>query len=320
MLPYYLAYGFQEYLKSRISGLDRMIGCSLAPTIQCNLSCKHCYEVDNRISGQKELSLEEFDAIAERLARQGLKHCTLTDGEPLISRDSIAKCESAVGHFWINYIVTNGTQEFIDLPVSYIMSLDGPQKVHDSIRGEGVFEKVKGNLKSSPTDKIWGLCTLNSINYSHIQDTIEVARDRGLRGLMFNWHTPSSLDDPLWIDLEKRNKNIDQILELKIKHPDLIYNEGHVLETMRKSDWTSSCPSRLVPSYDAYGNLKEPCIFGGGICERCGCHVYPALQASIMEGKGTGQFRMIMDHVDKHWAGDGKIFCNVYDRLYRHKH
>ena len=115
----------------------------------------------------------------------------------------------------MTYIVTNGTQEFVDLPVSYIMSLDGPPKVHDSIRGEGVFERVKDNLKSAPTDRIWGLCTLNSINYHHIKDTVETARDLGLRGLMFNWHTPSSLDDPLWIDLEKRNKNIDHILELK---------------------------------------------------------------------------------------------------------
>ena len=313
MLLYYLAYGGLEYAKLRLSGMQRTIGCSLAPTSECNLKCKHCYEMNNRNSGKKDVSLEEFDGLAEKLAGHGMKHCTLTDGEPLISRQSIEKCESAIGHFWMTYIVTNGTREFPDFPVFYVMSLDGPPKVHDSIRGGGVFEQVNENIKKAPLDKIWGLCTLNTINHEHIEETVETARGLGLRGLMFNWHTPSSLDDPLWPDERTRGRNIDQIIELKANDDGFIYNESHVLEVMRTSDWTGDCPSDLVPSYDASGELKEPCIFGQGvICERCGCHVYPALKAAIMERKATGQFRMAMDFADMYWVRDGKLFDRAY--------
>ena len=129
--------------------MERTIGCSMAPTLECNLSCKHCYEADKRSLKKRELTLEEFDQLAEKLEGQGMKLCTLTDGEPLISRASREKCESAVKNFWITYIVTNGTQEFIDIPVSYIMSLDGPQKVHDSIRGKGVFDQLSQQQRDS---------------------------------------------------------------------------------------------------------------------------------------------------------------------------
>ena len=63
MLPYYLAYGACEYFKLKFFGGKAPFGCSLAPTIECNLSCKHCYERKNRISGKKELTLEEIDRL-----------------------------------------------------------------------------------------------------------------------------------------------------------------------------------------------------------------------------------------------------------------
>ena len=57
--------------------------------------------------------------------------------------------------------------------------------MHDHLRGEGVFEKLQKNVKKSPTDNIYGLCTLNSLNREHISDTISTAEDLGLKGIMF---------------------------------------------------------------------------------------------------------------------------------------
>ena len=317
MLHRYLAHAAVEYLKLRYLDSREPIGCSLAPTIRCNLDCKHCYEKVNRASGKEELGLEAMDRLAERLSRQGMKHCTLTDGEPLISRESIDKCEAIISHFWMNYIVTNGTMEIIDFPVTYILSLDGPPAVHDAIRGEGVFHRLRQNLKASPTDDIYGLCTLNTLNHDRIADTIDTARDLGLRGVMFNWHTPSRADDPLWLDYDARNRDIDVLLRLIEKEPEFIYNTRAEMDVLRTPDWTRTCPSYLVPSYDAYGGRKEPCIFGeGALCEKCGCHVYPALKLSI-DGKRTGQYRIALDFVDRHWCRDGALVDSAFRWLTR---
>ncbi len=302
-----------EYCKLRFLDSRKPIGCSLAPTIQCNLDCKHCYEKGNRASGKDELSLEAMDRLAERLSKKGMKHCTLTDGEPLISRESMEKCEAIIKHFWMNYIVTNGTKEFVDFPVSYILSLDGPPSVHDGIRGQGVFDAIKRNLKKSPTDNIYGLCTLNTLNQDSIRETVETAGELGLRGIMFNWHTPSRADDPLWVDYPARNRNIDELLAIIDHSPGFIYNTRYELDILRNPDWSRTCQAYLVLSYDAFGELKEPCIFGkGAICNKCGCHVYPALRESVMNGSRTVQYRMALDYVERFWARDGELINGMF--------
>jgi len=311
MFPYYLAYGLFEYGKLKYLGNTEPIGCSLSPGIECNLNCLHCYEKSNRTSGKEVMSLEEMDRLAGSLSKKGMKHCTLTDGEPLLSKDSIAKCEAIIKHFWMNYIVTNGTVEIIDFPVTYILSLDGPRGIHDKIRGEGVFERMKANVKKSPVDNIYGLCTVNSINKNSISETVMAAKELGIRGIMFNWHTPSSHDDPLWVDFPERNRNIDQILKLKAED-EFIYNTHYELDVLRTPDWTRNCLAHLVPSYDAFGTLKEPCIFNGGICEKCGCHVYPALQESVLHGSRTVQYRMALDHIEEFWAKDKDLIDGLF--------
>ena len=312
MLPYYLAYGASEYFKLKFFRDKTPFGCSLAPTIQCNLSCKQCYEHTKRTSSKKELSLDEMDMLAEKLSKQGIKHCTMTDGEPLISRESIEKCETIIDHFWMNYIVTNGTKEIPDFPVFYILSLDGPPKVHDNLRGDGVFHQLKNNVKKSPTDNIYGLCTLNSLNHEHISQTISTAEDLGLKGIMFNWYNPASDDDSLWVDYETRNKDIDLLLDLMEDKPDFIYNTKFELDMLRNPEWTKSCPSYFVPSYDAFGDLKTPCVFGErAFCEKCGCHVFPVLMESIAKGRKTAQFRLALDYMDQQWTKDSGILSGL---------
>jgi hypothetical protein len=257
-----------------------------------------------------------MDALAERLSKQGIKHCTMTDGEPLISRESIEKCEAIIGHFWMNYIVTNGTMEIPDFPVFYILSLDGPPDIHDALRGDGVFERLKNNVKKSPTDNIYALCTLNSINHDYITQTISTARSLGLKGIMFNWYNPSGDSDDLWLDYGARNRDIDVILELMTQDPSFIYNTKYELSMLRTPEWTDSCPSHWVPSYDAFGDLKSPCIFGErAVCEKCGCHVFPAILESVTKGKITVQFRLVLDYVDTLWTKDPGIFSRFTKKV-----
>lgn len=308
MLPYYLAYGTYKYVKLRFFNDSKPFGCSLAPTVKCNLKCKHCYESRNRMSKKKELSIEAIDNLAERLSKQGMKHCTLTDGEPLITNESIEKCEVVIKHFWMNYIVTNGTMEIPDFPVIYILSLDGPPKIHDKLRGSGVFGKLKKNVRKSPNDNIYALCTLNTTNHKHIPNIIVTAMDLGLKGIMFNWYNPSSANDPLWIDYPTRNKDIDRLINLLDHYPKFIYNTIYELNLLRTPKWTGSCPNHWIPSYDAFGNLKIPCIFGEhAYCSRCGCHVFPALSESITKGRETVQMKLALDFADTFWIKDNIV-------------
>ncbi|MEM5794360.1 MAG: radical SAM protein [Candidatus Aenigmatarchaeota archaeon] len=271
-----------KYLKDR-----KPFACSLAPTAQCNLKCPGCYERINRLKREKELSIDQFSSLVDLLLKKGIVQCTLTDGEPLLNNKSIEKCEIAVKKFWVTWIVTNGTQELPDFDVLYIVSLDGNKKIHDKLRGKGVYDKMKKNIKSSPTDCIVGTSTLNSINHNYITEIVESAMDLGLRAIAFNWYTPFSNNDPLWVDYQQRNRDIDLLIKLKEKYYDFIANTTEELEMMRNSGWTKRCPNWCTLSIDAYGKIKKPCVLGENVlCEKCGCHVFPSVLLTIEKLKG----------------------------------
>jgi len=255
--------------------------CSLAPTSKCNLRCIHCDERMNPTRHGKELSGDEFGQLVERLRRSGVRQYNPHDGKPLPDRETIAKCEMAAGAFPTTWVVTNGTLEFPDLDVLYTVSLDGGREAHDRIRGAGTNDRMRLNVKRSPNTRIVAICTVNTINFMQLPGVVECAEGLGMEGVIFNWHTPSRLDDPLWLNYPLRNRSIDTICKLKGASPELILNSYPELDLLRSPEWTRDCPNWLVVSYDAAGRVKRPCIFGGhAICERCGCHVYPSLLAT----------------------------------------
>jgi hypothetical protein len=133
---------------------------------------------------------------------------------------------------------------------------------------------------------------------------------------MFNWYNPSGPDDRLWLDYNERNRDIDLLLSFIDKDPGFIYNSPFELEVLRTPDWTATCPAHWVPSYDAFGDLKKPCIFGErAICEKCGCHVFPSILESVANGSITPQFRLILDYVDGNWMRDPGTFNRIAEAI-----
>ncbi len=61
----------------------------------------------------------------------------------------------------MTYIVTNGAKVHPDLPATYIVSLDGPGKVHISLTGAGAHGHLKRNIKRAPRYDIFAVCALN---------------------------------------------------------------------------------------------------------------------------------------------------------------
>jgi hypothetical protein len=297
----------QRLARLNLAGDRRPFGCSLAVTGRCNLKCPHCYERTRRTDNAPELSLEGMTMLCERLFNKGMKHCTITDGEPFLERTSVEKCETIVDAFWATYIVTNGTKEFPDLPATYIVSLDGPGKVHDNLRGPGVFDALRKNIKRAPHDDLYALCTLNTLNRPHLEETVETARALGLKGIMFNWHNPLEEEDPLWVPFSDRNRDINIVLGLAESSDGFVLNTRWELDLLRTPGWTGHCPSGWIESYDAAGRRKLPCIFADPrMCSRCGCHVFPALSQAV-RGRPSIEAHLMLNFVKKWYLRKGAL-------------
>ena len=74
-------------------------------------------------------------------------------------------------------VTTNGTLPFRELDLDRVwVSLDGTEKVHDSVRGEGVFSKVWGNLEKEGRRKAYISFTISQLNRECVSDLITMLK------------------------------------------------------------------------------------------------------------------------------------------------
>ncbi len=115
-------------------------------TNACNLKCKHCYGTFDK---GKKMLLSDFSFLCDELRQNGCRTVRLSGGEPLCLGENLeAYILSALENKLKVEITTNGTMKFLISKetlkkVSAIqVSIDGIEKIHDSIRGEGNYKKA----------------------------------------------------------------------------------------------------------------------------------------------------------------------------------
>jgi Fe-coproporphyrin III synthase len=274
----------------------------------CNLHCTHCYWWLNRKNNEQDgLSAAEWRTIIRQTFK---KHrifiVTLVGGEPTLRPDIIKVfCEEMPKRVCV---VTNATFPLLRYKDLYFywVSIDGTEKVHDSIRGQGSYQKTRQNIISyldgpdrqgKPAWKdIWLTMTINSLNHSTINDLVDEWRGV-VNKIGFQFHTPFTYEDKLWLPFGgERDRVVDNIADMKIKYPDFVINSQKQLELM-KGNWGGvgtmpvQCPSWAILSLDHLGRIKMPCCIGSAnskalkpLCERCGLGCYSVLVANGVKG------------------------------------
>lgn len=143
--------------------LDRLV---LNISNVCNLRCLYCY-ADNGSYGQKKALMNEVTVIKTIDYFYGIyeeiNNIQFFGGEPLVNPEMI---EVACQYILTKYknkeieklpvfsIVTNGTLISLEIAailstydVNVTISIDGPEYIHDYLRGKGTFNKIKRNIE-----------------------------------------------------------------------------------------------------------------------------------------------------------------------------
>ena len=147
-------------------------------TVRCNLNCSFCGQsrgmagtADNGIEPQKWLQcakeLREINAGCGVVPK-----ITLWGGEPMLYEEFAFLAQELYRHGHKLDVVTNATRleknfDTLNNCFEYIfVSLDGMKSQHDAVRGEGVFDKVRENLKLLRDRKgeLIFLCTISDAN------------------------------------------------------------------------------------------------------------------------------------------------------------
>lgn len=247
-------------------------------TNRCNLRCKHCYFYAHDYEERPELSDEEWIEKLEALKDTDFPfyQCSWVGGEPLLRKDLV---ERGMKYFKSNLIATNGTIELPNWPdVNFYISVDGKKDMHDAIRGKGCYEKIQKHA-NRPELKIHVSMVINKMNYQDIKYFIEEWKDRGVRGCLFQIHTPIKglKNDDLWPGWQLRDEILDTLLRLKEeKYGDFIGVPSLALKLMKSNtckEITRNCIFKEVSfCFDPQGQIKKPCMMGPQAdCLRCGC-------------------------------------------------
>ena len=263
-------------------------------TNRCTLRCKHCfiYREGNPSDASAEMETPVMLAkLAELQKLHEIQYMLWMGGEPLLRPDVL---ENGIKLFPNNIITTNGTIKPIELPnCIYVISVDGPPNLNDGIRGNGTFKKVMKTLSSIPekySSSVMCQCVVTKQNEDSLEELVKLLRPTRAEGMTFSFYVPSKNDmsDLTWGSLERRDRAVHIVMNLKKQYPDFIWNNSRTLElTLSKNakTVTDNCPSKslVLPLYLDGSEFVTPfCCYGNDVdCDLCGAWVVFYLAARL---------------------------------------
>jgi MoaA/NifB/PqqE/SkfB family radical SAM enzyme len=273
-LFYYLKYGFFSLILRRHAPL--VAGAAL--TDVCNLSCAHCV-VANKGRGPYTFTriLEIFNMFYNRGARilyiQGGEIMTWKDGDKNVN--DVIKAARDAGFFKVA-AVTNGTFPVDINPDAVWVSLDGPEKMHDEIRGKGSFALTIKNIRDAKHPNISANVTVNRKNMAGIAELIKfVSSEKNFKGISINFHTPYPGVEGLALDKKEREAVLKDVIRLK-KEGLRVLNSFYGLKKLMTGRYKR--PVFMIQLMEM--DRVFECCWGKddpGVCEKCGYGIIPEL-------------------------------------------
>jgi MoaA/NifB/PqqE/SkfB family radical SAM enzyme len=263
-------------------------------TNRCTLRCQHCfiYRDGNPNNNSREMSSALMLQKLAQLQQELSIHTMLwMGGEPLLRPDVL---QEGAKLFARNNVTTNGTLDLIDLPnCIYIVSLDGPPHLNDAIRGQGTFERVMRTLGRVPENfppTVMVQCVVTKLNEGNLEELVKRLRPTRVEGMTFSFYVPRKNDtsDLTWGSLERRDKAVREVMRLKKKYQDFIWNSSRGLELTLSDNAraiVANCPSKrlIYPLWLQEDDFVLPfCCYGNDVdCELCGAWVVFHLAAKL---------------------------------------
>lgn len=168
----------------------------LALTYRCQNDCGHCY---NETKEKKELAVDEWKSVIDKLWRAGVPHIVFTGGEPTLYRgleELIARSEE---HGQITGMITNGRSlgtpgylsNLVRLGLDHVQItvLSHDPKVHDKLSGcKGAWNETIAGLKAAVAEDLYVSTntTIMKSNAAGVEETMRFIIRLGVKNIAFN--------------------------------------------------------------------------------------------------------------------------------------
>ncbi len=245
-------------------------------TGKCPLRCRHCYFYTDVSPIPPDLEDEEFlFKLKQARDAYGIRSAFWIGGEPLLRLDLLRE---AMALFPRNAIATAGVLPIpADLGAGLLVSIDGPREVHDALRGEGAFDLAMRNIAELPPQSFALATTLTAQSVEYISSFPDLVASTRTLGILVGFHVGRP-GDPSRIDDRRRDRAVDELLQLHHDHPGVLLHSRDALELFRScynEEIAKTCIYKdKAISFDVNFKIKEPCTFAeNASCDACGCPV-----------------------------------------------
>ena len=240
-------------LRSRVTGKPVPIAMTMALTYRCNLRCRYCQIWKE---AGDELTTRQVLGAIDELHEAGMCRLGLTGGEPLLRPDlgQIVAHARDLGLF--TTVFTNGAlvpeqMDTMRLLDAVLLSLDGPQEVHDAMRGKGAFEAALRAMELLGREGIpvWTNTVLTTHNVEHVGFVLDLARRHGALAAFqpvfeHSYSVKGDRVEELRAAEERYAAVVDRLLELKRSGAPLL-NSTPFFEYIRTPRWEQN-PRRCL--------------------------------------------------------------------------
>jgi AdoMet-dependent heme synthase len=177
-------------------------------TERCNLRCLHCYQQESRpaelsLASIKDTIGEATDMVRDWADAYGIKlsmSYNISGGEPFLRSDLFEILEEIAATEADIYVLSNGTvlnketaRRLARIGIKGVqVSIEGPEKVHEEIRGKGSFnasvEGVRALLDAGVAVTL--NATLSSVNAGYFREMLNLAKSLKVQRLGFSRLVP----------------------------------------------------------------------------------------------------------------------------------
>jgi MoaA/NifB/PqqE/SkfB family radical SAM enzyme len=250
-------------------------------TRDCNLNCPHCY-FHKTLVGDSELSDADWKKTFVAHKEKGAIFAFLSGGEPALRIPVIRAAKAIFGSI---SVVTNGLIKIPeDINCRLFVSVDGPEDVHDSLRGKGVFAKIAANYQDDR--RVILTPTLSTANWEAADQMPQVVRDLGVRGVTYSTYTAHGTEsDPLLLEESQMGILRSTLKRVWRENKDVVFLTPKIIDLLASGRIAGLCflASNTVVTYAPDLSIKRPCVMGAGVnCATCGC-IIPHVARAVRE-------------------------------------
>lgn len=201
-------------------------------TERCNLQCRHCYQEGEPSvemawpeirQGVEEIA-EMIQAWSEAYEISFSPSVNVTGGEPLLRPDLFQILELLGRKGFALYLLSNGilidrekARQLSGVGVKGVqISLEGPEPIHESIRGKGSYSRSLEGVRNLVSEGIQVTLnmTLSELNAGNLKEMVEVTKALGAARLGFSRLVPSGKGTALGTELLTKEKVKDLYQEI----------------------------------------------------------------------------------------------------------